>query len=115
MRAATLLSTTIALFFKKYNSTSSTWESKFAIYPDVYGWFRITNLERGLSIVLGANGDVTIDKISTSADNATEARIVTDKITATHLLVGDQVQATGILRIPLFEASSLPDGAIWME
>jgi hypothetical protein len=114
VRAATLLSTTVALFFKKYNSTSGSWENKFALYPDLYGWFRITNLERGLSIVLGANGDVTFAKASTSTDDATEARIVTDKMTATHLLVGDQVRATGILQIPLFEASSLPDGAIWM-
>jgi hypothetical protein len=31
VRAATLLSTITALFFKKYNATSGNWETKFAI------------------------------------------------------------------------------------
>jgi len=114
VRAATLLSTITALFFKKYNATSGNWETKFAIYPDLAGWFRISNYERGLSITLAANGYVKVDKESTNVDSATEAVIEVDKVIA-NTVSSDQVNVFGILRIPLFGVSSPPNGAIWME
>lgn len=115
VRAATLLSPTIALFFKKYNATSGNWETKFAIYPDLSDWFRIANYERGLSITLAGSGYVRVEKTSTNVDSATEAIIKVDKVIANTSVSSQQVTATSILQMPLIGASSPPNGAIWME